>query len=48
MSVIAYDAGKQDGINEERERILAILEDWLYDDDGDFDDALDKIKKGTK
>jgi hypothetical protein len=38
--------GKAVGARDERERIQAILTEWLNDDEADFASALKKIEKG--
>jgi hypothetical protein len=38
--------GKAVGAKDERERIQAILAEWLNDDEADFASALRKIEKG--
>lgn len=47
---VAYRAGviRGTGVGREfeRERIVKILEAWLADDDGDFDEAMLKVRSG--
>lgn len=40
---IRIDAYEQ-GVKAERERIVALLQAWLADDDADFDDTLAQVK----
>lgn len=40
----AYEVGVSIGTNQERARILTLLEEWLNDDYGDFDKMLMRIK----
>jgi hypothetical protein len=46
MSIEAYDYGKQDGIAEERERIIKLLEDLIKERSGvNLQGAIALIKK---
>ena len=36
------------GVKDERNRILTILNTWVYDDYGDFDSYLEQIKEEKK
>jgi hypothetical protein len=40
----AYEVGIRIGTQQERLRILTLLEEWLNDDYGDFDKMLVRIK----
>jgi hypothetical protein len=43
-SVHAYNSGIEQGKKLERERILALIEAWLDDDQGDLREVLNLIK----
>ena len=47
-SVHAYNSGIEQGKHLERERIVALVEAWLDDDQGDLRNALNLIKTDNK